>query len=59
MLRVCEVHIVNRPLTFFTSCVRLIFRASLDLKLIIVSIFSFSTHDYFFFLMTLLDYLVP
>ena len=54
MLRVCEVRIVNRPLTFFTSCVQLIFRASLDLKLVIVPIFSFSTlmtiffspHDY-------------
>ena len=60
MLRVCEARIVNRPLTFFTSCVGLIFRASLDVKLIIVPIFRFSALVTIFPpLMTVLDYLVP
>lgn len=41
--RVCELHIMSGPLTFsFISCFGLIFKTSLGLKLIIVSIFSFS-----------------
>lgn len=49
MLRVCELHIVKGPLAFsFASYFGLIFKASLGLKLIIVSVLSFST------LMTLL-----
>lgn len=48
--RVCELHIMNGPLFLsFISCFGLIFKTSLGLKLIIVSILSFSV------LMTILN----